>query len=176
MKSLWSEADFKKIKTAVGVVTYASRLIGKDPNLVLWGGGNSSIKAYGEDHLGRKIKVLWIKGSGSDMKTIQEKQFCPLRLDDLLPLYDRENMTDDEMVAYQSKCSLEPSAPKASIETLLHAFIPSQHVYHTHADAICALTDTTQPENLIRTVFGDRLLVIPYFRPGFTLSKKVGEA
>ncbi|HXN05842.1 MAG TPA: bifunctional rhamnulose-1-phosphate aldolase/short-chain dehydrogenase [Nitrospiria bacterium] len=176
MKSLWSESEFRKIKTPAGVVTYVSRLIGKDPNLVLWGGGNSSIKAAGKDHLGRKTNILWIKGSGSDMRTIVEKQFCPLRLDDLLPLIDREAMSDDEMVAYQAKCSLEPSAPKASIETLLHAFIPFPHVYHTHADAICALTDTSKAEKIIREVFGKRMLIIPYFRPGFTLSKKVGEA
>jgi rhamnulose-1-phosphate aldolase/alcohol dehydrogenase len=175
MKSLWSDEQAKKLK-GVQVVVYASRLIGENTNLVVWGGGNSSIKSDGYDHMGRKIRILWIKGSGSDMKTITEKQFCPLRLDELLPLYHREEMTDEEMVAYQAKCSLEPSAPKASIETLLHAFIPAPHVYHTHADAICALTDTPNSSRLIQRVFGKKVMVVPYFRPGFKLSKKVGEA
>ena len=175
MKSLWSDGDFKKLK-GVGVVVYASRLIGRNPGLVLWGGGNSSMKVDGADHTGKKVRILWIKGSGSDMRTITEKQFCPLRLDELLPLFSREDMSDDEMVAYQTKCSLEPSAPKASIETLLHAFIPAPHVFHTHADAICALTDTVNGAKFIQRIFGKRLVVIPYYRPGFKLSKKVGEA
>ncbi|MHB8483764.1 MAG: bifunctional rhamnulose-1-phosphate aldolase/short-chain dehydrogenase [Nitrospiria bacterium] len=175
MKSLWSDGEFRNLK-GVGVVVYASRLIGENPNLVLWGGGNSSMKINGVDHTGKKVRVLWIKGSGSDMRTITDKQFCPLRLDELLPLFNREDMSDDEMVAYQTKCSLEPSAPKASIETLLHAFIPASHVYHTHADAICALTDTVNGSKLVQRVFGERLIVIPYYRPGFKLSKKVGEA
>jgi rhamnulose-1-phosphate aldolase/alcohol dehydrogenase len=175
MKSLWSDSKFSKLK-GVEIVAYASRLIGQNPNLVLWGGGNSSMKGDSSDHTGKKVRVLWIKGSGSDMRTITEKQFTPLRLNELLPLFDREEMTDEEMVAYQAKCSLEPSAPKSSIETLLHAFIPAAHVYHTHADAICALTDTVNSGKIIQKVFGKRLKVIPYYRPGFKLSKRVGEA
>ncbi|MBI1821287.1 MAG: bifunctional rhamnulose-1-phosphate aldolase/short-chain dehydrogenase [Nitrospirae bacterium] len=175
MKSLWSDEQFKKLK-GVEAVVYASRLIGQNPNLVLWGGGNSSMKVNGIDHTGKKVRILWIKGSGSDMRTITGKQFCPLRLEELLPLFSRKDMSDDEMVAYQAKCSLDPSAPKASIETLLHAFIPAPHVYHTHADAICALTDTVNGGKLIQRVFGKRLLVIPYYRPGFKLSRTVGEA
>lgn len=174
MKSLWSDSQFKKLK-GVEVVTYASRLIGQNPNLVLWGGGNSSMKEDGMDHTGKRIRILWIKGSGSDMRTMSEKQFTPLRLNELLLLFQRNEMTDDEMVAYQAKCSLEPSAPKSSIETLLHAFIPAAHVYHTHADAICALTDTVGSGRIIQKVFGKRIRVVPYYRPGFKLSKKVGE-
>jgi rhamnose utilization protein RhaD (predicted bifunctional aldolase and dehydrogenase) len=117
-----------------------------------------------------------MKGSGSDMKTITHKQFTPLRLDDLLPLMKREEMTDDEMVAYQSKSVLEPGSPKSSIETLLHAFLPPPHIYHTHADAICALTDTPNSATVIRRVFGTNVAVIPYSRPGFLLSKRTGEA
>lgn len=175
MKSLWSDFEFRKLK-GVEILTYASRLIGQNPKLVLWGGGNSSMKGDSVDHTGRKVRVLWIKGSGSDMRTITEKQFTPLRLNELLPLFDREEMTDEEMVSYQAKCSLEPSAPKSSIETLLHAFIPAPHVYHTHADAICALTDTVNSGKIIQKVFGKRIKIIPYYRPGFKLSKKVGEA
>jgi rhamnulose-1-phosphate aldolase/alcohol dehydrogenase len=147
-----------------------------DTKLVLWGGGNSSVKIKGLDHTGRPIRVLWMKGSGSDMRTITPKQFTPLRLDDLLPLMKREAMTDDEMVAYQSKSVLEPGAPKPSIETLLHAFLPPTHIYHTHADAICALTDTPNSEEIIEDVYGSPVAVIPYLRPGFLLSKRTGEA
>lgn len=175
MKSRWSD---KKARGLAGldVLVYTSRLIGMDTNLVVWGGGNSSVKVKGVDHTGRPIRILWMKGSGSDMRTITPKQFTPLRLDDLLPLMKRDAMTDDEMVKYQSKSVLEPGAPKPSIETLLHAFLPPLHIYHTHADAICALTDTPNGAELIEAVCGKNVALIPYFRPGFLLSKKTGEA
>jgi rhamnulose-1-phosphate aldolase/alcohol dehydrogenase len=175
MRSYWSDKEAAHLDGLEALV-YATRAIGMDPGLVLWGGGNSSAKVTMKDHLGRDTRVLWIKGSGSDMRTITAKQFTPLRLDELLPLMDREAMSDDEVVAYQTKCMMEPGAPKPSIETLLHAFIPAPHVYHTHADYICALTDTSDSQKLIRQVYGDEVTLIPYLRPGFALAKLVGEA
>jgi rhamnulose-1-phosphate aldolase/alcohol dehydrogenase len=175
MKSRWSDKETQGL-SGLDILVHTSRLIGMDKNLVVWGGGNSSVKVKGTDHAGRPIRILYVKGSGSDMRTIVHKQFTPLRLDDLLPLMARKAMTDDEMVAYQSKSVLEPGAPKPSIETLLHAFLPPAHIYHTHADAICALTDTPNGAELIEKVFGKNVAVIPYFRPGFLLSKKTGEA
>ncbi len=175
MKSRWSDKEARGLE-GLDVLVHTSRLIGMDTNLVVWGGGNSSVKVKGTDHAGRPVRILYVKGSGSDMRTITHKQFTPLRLDDLLPLVKREAMTDDEMVAYQSKCVLEPGSPKPSIETLLHAFLPPTHIYHTHADAICALTDTPNRRGIIEEVYGKKVAVIPYFRPGFLLSKKTGEA
>jgi rhamnulose-1-phosphate aldolase/alcohol dehydrogenase len=175
MKSRWSDQEARGLE-GLDVLVHTSRLIGMDTNLVVWGGGNSSVKVKGIDHTGRPIRILWMKGSGSDMRTIKPKQFTPLRLDDLLPLIKWDQMTDDEMVAYQSKSVLEPGAPKPSIETLLHAFLPPTHIYHTHADAICALTDTPNGVGIIEKVYGKNVAVIPYFRPGFLLSKKTGEA
>jgi rhamnulose-1-phosphate aldolase/alcohol dehydrogenase len=175
MKSRWSDKEARGLE-GLDILVHTSRLIGLDSNLVVWGGGNSSVKVKGTDHTGRPVRILWMKGSGSDMRTITHKQFTPLRLDDLLSLMKREAMTDDEMVAYQSKSVLEPGSPKPSIETLLHAFLPPTHIYHTHADAICALTDTPNSRALIEKVYGKNVAVIPYFRPGFLLSKKTGEA
>ncbi|HTN43128.1 MAG TPA: bifunctional rhamnulose-1-phosphate aldolase/short-chain dehydrogenase [Nitrospiria bacterium] len=175
MKSRWSDNEARGLE-GLSILVHTSRLIGMDPGLVLWGGGNSSLKINGLDHTGRPIRVLWMKGSGSDMRTITPGQFTPLRLDDLLPLMKREAMTDDEMVAYQSKSVLEPGAPKPSIETLLHAFLPTTHIYHTHADAICALTDTPNGDEIIEELYGANVALIPYLRPGFLLSKKTGEA
>jgi len=173
MKSLWSEKAAKHL-SGVDLVVYASRIIGADPHLVLWGGGNSSIKVEGLDHKGEATRILWIKGSGSDMRTIAPKNFTPLRLDDLLPLSERDAMSDEEMVDYQLKSVLDPKRPKPSIETLLHAFLPPAHIYHTHADAICALTDTPGSKKIIQSVFGDRVGLVNYIRPGFQLSKAVG--
>ncbi len=175
MQSRWSDRIAKKLK-ALELLVYASRLIGEEPKLVLWGGGNSSAKLKGKDHLGRQIPILWIKGSGSDMRTITASQFTPLRLEDLLSLIERVHMTDEEMVAYQRCCVLNPSAPKPSIETLLHAFLPPLHIYHTHADSICALVDTPDSPAVIRSVYGEDVVLIPYIRPGFQLAKLVGQA
>lgn len=175
MKSLWSDRDAKGLEGLAALV-HTSRLIGASPNLVLWGGGNSSVKVDGKDHTGKPTRILYIKGSGSDMRTITAQQFTPLRLADLLPLMHRAAMTDEEMVAYQAKSTLEPSAPKPSIETLLHAFLPATHIYHTHADAICTLTDVPHSRDVIRELFGDEIVVVPYSRPGFLLSKRTGEA
>ncbi|MFQ5949495.1 MAG: class II aldolase/adducin family protein, partial [Nitrospiria bacterium] len=172
MKSFWSDKEAKGL-SGVDLVVYTSRLIGANPNLVLWGGGNSSIKVDGKDHRGAPTRILWIKGSGSDMRTITPGHFTPLRLDDLLPLIKREAMTDEEMVTYQLKSVLEPKAPKPSIETLLHAFLPAPHIYHTHADAICALTDTPSSRKVVETVYGKGVAVVDYIRPGFLLSKWV---
>ncbi len=174
MKSLWSNKEAKDL-SGVDLVVYTSRIIGANTNLVLWGGGNSSIKIVGQDHKGDECRILWIKGSGSDMRTIASKNFTPLRLDDLLPLATREKMSDEEMVAYQMKSVLDPKAPKPSIETLLHAFLPATHIYHTHADAICALTDTRNSRKLIHKVFGPSVALVDYVRPGFLLSKAVFE-
>ncbi len=175
MKSLWSDRDTQSMSEFERLV-YTSRLIGANPDLVLWGGGNSSVKVDGRDHAGRPVRILWMKGSGSDMRTMTAKHFTPLRLEDLIPLAKREGMTDEEMVAYQMKCILEPGSPKPSIETLLHAFLPPTHIYHTHADAICALTDTPDSAAVIEEVFGRKVALIPYYRPGFLLSKKTGAA
>lgn len=175
MKPRW---DDKIARTLSGIdaLVYASRVIGEESALVLWGGGNSSAKLIARDHLGHEQRVLWVKGSGSDMKTITPAQFTPLRLDELLPLLDREDMSDEEMVAYQNQCVMGTSVPKPSIETLLHAFLPSPHIYHTHADSICTLTGTSDSLKLIQTVYGDDVAVIPYLRPGFRLAKLTAEA
>ena len=107
-----------------------SRRIGADPALVLYGGGNTSSKLVERDHTGRERRVLRIKGSGSDLATCEPRDFPGLWLDDLLALRDRETMTDEEMVSYLARCLVEPDAPRPSIETLLHAFLPAASVDH----------------------------------------------
>ncbi len=150
-----------------------SRLIGANPALVLHGGGNTSSKLVERDHLGREQRVLRIKGSGSDLATIEAHHFPGLRLDELLPLREREAMSDEEMVAYLTRCLVEPDAPRPSIETLLHAFLPAAHVDHVHADAICALANAPDPASAVADALGDDVAVVEYVRPGFELSKRV---
>lgn len=153
-----------------------SRLVGADTSLVLRGGGNTSVKVDEEDVRGRPVRVLRVKGSGSDLATIRRADFAGVRLDDALPLIDRDDMSDEEMVAYLARCLTEPTSPRPSIETLLHAFIPAASVFHSHADALLALINTPDPARACQDAFGDRVLRIPYRLPGFLLSKEVGQA
>ena len=174
MQNRWSTHAAEKL-TGLDLLVYTTRLIGADPALVLWGGGNSSLKGVCADHAGRDVRVLWVKGSGSDMRTATPQNFTALRLDDLLPLQRREQMTDEDMVAYQIRYMLEPGQPNPSVETLLHAFIPAPHIYHTHADAICALLDVPDSRSILQEAYGERIGMVPYRRPGFALAKSVSQ-
>lgn len=150
-----------------------SRLLGQDPNLVLYGGGNTSSKIEEVDHLGNKRMVLRIKGSGADLKTIGEDGFSGLYLEELLPLLKKDVMSDEEMVDYLAKCMVSAVDRRPSIETLLHAFLQAKHVDHVHSDVICALTNHSKGEETVKNVLGDNVAFIPYQRPGFQLSKTV---
>ena len=173
MKNRWSEKPASPIEQLV----YQSRLVGAEESLVLWGGGNNSVKTTATDLLGHPIDVMLIKSSGSDMKTIAPKQFPAVRLDYIAPLATRAgDMTDEEMVDYLARCLVDPGGARPSIETLLHAFLPVSAVLHTHADAILALTNTKGREKTIRDCFGDSLVTVPYRRPGFRLSRDVAAA
>ncbi len=175
MRNLWNESESANMDSLDQLV-YQSRLIGADTSLVVWGGGNTSIKMTETDHLGRDVPAMLIKGSGSDMKSIERRHFPALRLDEVLPLFDREQMSDDEMVAYLAKCMMDPTEPRPSIETLLHAFLPYTSVAHSHADAVVALTNNSNVSQALDEVYGDSLAIVEYIRPGFTLSKRVGQA
>jgi len=154
-----------------------SRLVGLEESLVLWGGGNNSVKSGATDLLGDPIPVMFIKSSGSDMKSIVPKQFPAVRLDYIEPLRHRdEDMSDQEMVDYLARCLVDPAGARPSIETLLHAFLPAASVLHTHADAILAVTNTRGREGTVRECFGDRVITVPYRRPGFRLSREVADA
>lgn len=170
MKSRWSDDDARGL-SPVGLRVYTSRLIGAEPALVLHGGGNTSVKLDDQDHRGRPCRALAIKGSGSDLRTIEPGDFARLHLDDLHALRRRSEMSDDEMLAYLARSTLDPDAPRPSIETLLHAFLPDAWVDHSHADAVLALTNQPDGHRLVREVYGDRVAVVPYILPGFKLAQ-----
>jgi rhamnulose-1-phosphate aldolase/alcohol dehydrogenase len=157
-------------------VLLASHLLGANRALANFGGGNTSAKGVAVDHVGRSVNAIWVKGSGSDLATMTAASFTPLRLDEILPLFERDEMSDEDMVAYLSRCQIDPAAPRSSIETLLHAFVPAAHVHHTHPDAINVMACASDGQSLIAECFGDSAAWIDYIRPGFTLAKQVGEA
>ena len=150
-----------------------SRLIGADPALVLHGGGNSSIKTTWRDITGRDVDALFVKGSGSEMAAIDAAGFAPLALARLLELLELELLSDAEMMRELAAAKLDPDAPAPSVETLLHAFLPFPAVQHSHADVIAALTNLANGEEMVKEVFGDAVVVVPYVMPGFRLAREV---
>jgi rhamnulose-1-phosphate aldolase/alcohol dehydrogenase len=172
----WPEHELPADASTLEQVLHASHLLGSNRALANYGGGNTSAKGTARDHLGREVPVMWVKGSGSDLATMTAHDFTPLRLDEIEPLFSRTEMSDEDMVAYLARCQLDPAAPRSSIETLLHAFIPAPHVHHTHPDAINALACAADGRALIAECFGDSAAWIEYIRPGFTLARQVGEA
>jgi rhamnulose-1-phosphate aldolase/alcohol dehydrogenase len=173
MLNRWENAPAGEIDELV----YQSRLVGMEEALVLWGGGNNSVKSTAADLLGRPIDVMYVKSSGSDMKSIVPKQFPAVRLDYIAPLRRREEeMDDQQMVDYLARCLVDPASARPSIETLLHAFLPARAILHTHADAILALTNSHHREQTVRDALGDGVILVPYRRPGFRLSREVAEA
>ncbi|HUP37767.1 MAG TPA: bifunctional rhamnulose-1-phosphate aldolase/short-chain dehydrogenase [Candidatus Limnocylindria bacterium] len=174
MNSRWSDADAQG-KNDLDLLVYASRLIGAETTLVVWGGGNTSVKRDERDHRNRPTRVLRVKGSGSDLKSIQPKDFPGVRMDDVLALLERRDMGDQEMVDYLAHALQEPASPRPSIETLLHGFLPATAVIHTHADAVVSLTNNDRSRDVLREVYGEDVIPLAYRRPGFLISREVAQ-
>ncbi len=175
MRSRWTDAEARGLE-GLDLLVYASRLIGAETSLVVWGGGNTSIKTVERDHRGREIPVLRVKGSGSDLKSVQRRDFPGVRMDDILALLPRQDMGDAEMVDYLAHGLLDPGGPRPSIETLLHGFLPAHAVVHTHADAIVSLTNNDRHADVFAQVYGKDVITLPYRRPGFRISRDVVDA
>ncbi|MBI4635432.1 MAG: class II aldolase/adducin family protein, partial [Candidatus Rokubacteria bacterium] len=175
MRSRWSPEEAGALGE-LDLLVYASRLIGAETSLVVWGGGNTSIKIGERDHRGREVTVLRVKGSGSDLKSVQRKDFPGARMDDILALLERQEMDDQEMVGYLARALQEPGGPRPSIETLLHGFLPAYAVIHTHADAIVSLSNNERAREVIPGVYGKDVIALPYRRPGFRISREVADA
>lgn len=174
-KNLWDAKKAEQLSEGLPQLVYRSNLIGSDRSVCNWGGGNTSMKTIETDFRGREIEVMWVKGSGSDLATMKAHHFTGLRLDDIRPLIEREEMSDEEMVAYLSHCMIDHKHPRPSIETLLHAFLPFKHVDHTHPDAIISICCADNGKQIAEEIYGNRFVWVPYVRPGFTLSKMIAE-
>ncbi len=175
VQNLWNEEKSKSLNAGLNELVYRSNLIGSDRAVCNWGGGNTSMKTVEKDFRGRDVEVMWVKGSGSDLATMGAKNFTGLNLEDIRPLFERDEMPDEEMVNYLSHCMIDSKHPRASIETLLHAFLPFKHVDHTHPDAIISICCADNGKEIAKEIFGDRFVWVPYVRPGFTLSKMIAE-
>ncbi|UOF89844.1 bifunctional aldolase/short-chain dehydrogenase [Fodinisporobacter ferrooxydans] len=175
IQNLWEQSKASELQSGLDELVYRSNIIGADRRVCNWGGGNTSMKTVVKDFRGRDVEVMWVKGSGSDLATMKSSNFTGLRMEDIRPLFERDEMSDEEMVAYLSHCMIDAKHPRASIETLLHAFLPFKHVDHTHPDAIISLCCANNGKELAYEVFGNRFVWVPYVRPGFKLSKMIAE-
>ena len=171
MQSLWDDAEARQYHGDLGARVYTSRLLGRDKSLVLHGGGNTSVKMRERNLVGVEEDILYVKGSGWDLETIEEAGFSPVRMAPLLKLARLEALTDPQMVNELQTNMIRASAPSPSVETILHAILPHKFVDHTHADAVLAITNTANGESRIREIYGNRAVVIPYIMPGFDLAR-----
>jgi len=171
MKSRWSDQDASRCAGDLASRVYTSRLLGAESSLVLHGGGNTSVKSSISNIFGEEERVIYVKGSGWDLETIEAAGFSPCRMQPLLALSTLEVLSDPQMAAELRKSMTDVGAPAPSVEAILHAILPARFVDHTHADAILTMTNSPDGERRVRDLFGDRLVYVPYVMPGFKLAR-----
>lgn len=177
MQNLWNDDEAETFAHSdLAMRVYTSRLLGQDADLVLHGGGNTSVKSSVNNIFGDEESILFVKGSGWDLKTIEEPGFSPSRLKTLQRLGALQTMTDTQMTRELKASMTNADAPAPSVEAILHALIPLKYVDHTHADAVVAISNTANGEDILRDLYGDSVLILPYVMPGFVLSQQVFDA
>src|SRR6476660_4171673 len=162
----------KGVSEDLALRVYTTRLLGRDPLLVLHGGGNTSVKTRAKDDLGVEHEVIAVKGSGWDMAEIEPQGMPAVKLEPLRKLRALSALSDESMVNMQRLNLLDAGAPNPSVETLLHAFLPHKFIDHTHAAAVLALVDQPDGQALAREVYDGRMGIVPYIAPGFGLAKE----
>jgi len=152
-----------------------SNLIGRETRLVQPGGGNSSIKTTLKDGSGRMVSALLVKGSGTDLRSIERKGFSKLSLEGLAGLRGVSSMSDHEMMRFMGECMIGRDGPAPSVETPLHSLLPHRVIVHTHDVATMSLTNVNDAlaERLVKEVFAGEVAYVPYARPGFPLARSV---
>ena len=184
MKNNWSKKiairyikKYKKLSFSndLALRIYTTQLLGKNKELVLHGGGNTSVKTTIKDIDGKKYNVLCVKGSGWNMADIEPAGLPAVKLEPLLALKKKKYLSDEDMVSFQKRNLIDIKSPNPSVETFLHAFLPFKFVDHTHADAILNVTNRPDGLNFCKKIFGNKVSIVPYVIPGFMLAKKVSE-
>ncbi len=169
MKNLWSDEKAKEFDSDLKLRVYTSNLLGLSDELVLHGGGNTSVKSKMDGE-----ETLFVKGSGWDLVSIKEEGFSPVKLETLLEMAKLEKLTDSDMVAFQRAALLDKSAPNPSVEAILHALISYKFVDHTHADAVVTISNSIDGKRYIEELYPN-FLIVPYVMPGFILARKIFE-
>jgi rhamnose utilization protein RhaD (predicted bifunctional aldolase and dehydrogenase)/NAD(P)-dependent dehydrogenase (short-subunit alcohol dehydrogenase family) len=173
LKNLWNEVDATQYKSDLDLRVYTSKLLGKESSLVLHGGGNTSVKIIETNLIGFEEEILYVKGSGWDLVSIEKAGFSPVRMNHMLSLSELDYLSDPQMVNELKTQLTNAASPTPSVETILHAILPFKYVDHTHSDAVVTVTNTREGEDRIRKIYGERVVIIPYVMPGFDLAKDV---
>ena len=176
MKNLWNEAEAAKAESGLDLRAYSSRLIGRDPALVLHGGGNTSYKGTAKDRFGASKNVIWVKASGYDLGAMGVEGFTALELPAVLALAELESLADGDMVDEVKRARLDPHAAAASIEAIVHALVPATYVDHSHADGVLTISNSVNGTALLHEIYGPRVMILPYVKPGFDLARQMREA
>ena len=169
MKNLYNVNKAEKCVTDLDLRVYTSNLLGKNSELVLHGGGNTSVKSEVDGE-----EILFVKGSGWDLASIKAEGFSPVKMNTLLEMAKLENLSDSDMVSTQKAAMLDKDAPNPSVEAILHALIPFKFVDHTHADAIVTISNSVNGKRDIEKVFPN-FLIVDYVMPGFELAHTIYE-
>jgi len=169
MKNLWDESKASACKTDLDMRVYTSNLLGQSDELVLHGGGNTSVKSMVDGE-----EILYVKGSGWDLVSIKAEGFAPVKMATLLEMAKMKNLSDTDMVSGQKAAMIDKFAPNPSVEAILHAIIPFKVVDHTHADAVVTISNSKNGINLVSELYPN-FLIVPYIMPGFILASKINE-
>jgi len=161
----------KDIPEALALRTYTSRLMGANSNLVLHGGGNTSVKLTIKNILNEEKEVVFVKGSGMNLATIEPDGFVGLDIKPLKKLRYIEKLSDEEMLNQLRIHRIDAAAPDPSVEALLHIFLPHPFIDHTHADSILILTNQKNGKHIVNKIFGEKILILPYIMSGLPLAK-----
>ena len=183
MLNRWSDQDADLFIERYGpewgadlaVRTYSARLLGAEKALVLWGGGNTSVKSTHTDVFGRRQAALFVKASGFDMAQIEPSGFSGIYLDALRALRTIDQLSERAMLNQLRAHLIDFESPTPSVESLVHALLPAKFIDHTHSNAILTLTNQPNGAEMLREVYGDEILILPYTRPGFQLAKAVAD-
>lgn len=185
IENRWQDVEARKYEDAAGdnpaaralaLRVYSSRLIGAEPDLVMHGGGNTSVKLSTTDLYGDPVEVIHIKGSGWDLAAMEARGMPAVRLEPLRKLRRLPVVSDADMVNTLRSNLIDATAPDPSVETLLHAYLPQPYVNHTHATPMLVLANLPDPGAVVRELFGDKLALVDYVRPGYELGRRAAEA
>jgi len=178
----WDDAHADQLDPVARLV-YRSNLLGSDGRITNTGGGNTSAKLTERDPLtGASVEVLWVKGSGGDLRTAKRENFSSLYMDKLKGLQQHyhhapergpKTPIEDAIVALYSHCTFNLNPRPSSIDTPLHAFVPYLHVDHMHPNAVIALAAAQHSEQLTQAIYGDEVVWTAWQRPGFDLGLKL---
>jgi rhamnose utilization protein RhaD (predicted bifunctional aldolase and dehydrogenase)/NAD(P)-dependent dehydrogenase (short-subunit alcohol dehydrogenase family) len=175
MQYRWNDEHAASAGGLLDECVYASRLIGADPALVSYGGGNTSVKLQEPNLFGEPVDVLYVKASGRNLIDIEVEGFVAVDHARVRRLVELDELSDTAMLNELKCARLDASAPDPSVEAIIHALVPAPAVFHSHPNSLLAISNTDGGESKIRQLYGDSVVVVPYAMPGFRAARLTAE-